>query len=427
MAMRLYNKIERGIEIQMKILYNIGTQAYYFLVWIASAWNSKAAKWIVGRRGWRNELKDKFGLDDKVIWVHCASLGEFEQGRPLIEKIRSGYTDYKILLTFFSPSGYEKRKDYKLVDHVCYLPMDSGRNARDFLNLVPVSKVFFIKYEFWYHFLKRINDRGIPLYLASGNFQKTHLFFKWYASWYRKIFGFFTHIFVQDSKSLELLKSAGYNRVMVAGDTRFDRVTQISSTAKQINEVSIFAGDSPVIIAGSTWEKDEEYIAHAFNKLKGRCKLIVAPHEPLVQQVNKLKNCFPDHLLFSELSSNQAPDKDVLIVDTIGHLSSLYRYGSLGYIGGGFGKGIHNILEATAAGLPVVFGPNYHRFKEAEDLKSKGAAFVVKQGEEVYMIFDKLLSDQSLIKQYGDIAKNYTLSNTGASEKIIGYVFANNE
>jgi 3-deoxy-D-manno-octulosonic-acid transferase len=327
----------------------------------------------------------------------------------------------------FSPSGYEKRKEYKMVDHVCYLPLDSARNAKDFMAMVPVSKVFFVKYEFWYHFLKRISYKGIPLYLVSGNFQKTHLFFKWYASWYRKMFFFFTHIFVQDNLSLKLLQKSGYNSVTVAGDTRFDRVVEIASASKKIKEVSIFKGDSSVIIAGSTWEKDEEILIPAFNELKGRCKLIIAPHEPSVQHVNKLRNSFPDHLLFSELSSNDTLDKDVLIVDTIGHLSSLYCYGSIGYIGGGFGKGIHNILEATAASLPIVFGPNHHRFKEAEDLKSLGAAFIVKQREEIYMLFDKFLSHPDLITQKGDIAKNYTVSNTGASERIISYVFANVE
>lgn len=410
----------------MLILYNIGTGLYYLLILLASLWNPKAALWISGRRNWRKELETVFSKEDKVIWFHCASLGEFEQGRPLIEKIRAEHSEYKILLSFFSPSGYEKRKDYNEVDHVCYLPKDTSKNARDFLKIVPVHKVFFIKYEFWYHMLSRINLEGIPLYLASGNFQRSHFFFKWYGAWFRKVFEFFTQIFVQDKTSLDLLQSYGYTNVMVAGDTRFDRVADIAKNASQIAEVAEFSGTDSLIIAGSTWEKDEEILKYAYGKLKGRCKMLIAPHEPSDQNVNRLKICFPDHILFSDLPGAELSGKDVLIVNTIGHLSSLYKYGSLGYIGGGFGKGIHNILEATAAGLPVLFGPNFHRFKEAKDLESQGAAFVVKGIEDGYILINKFLNQPALLKQSAHIAKKYTSENTGATDRIAKFVFNKN-
>jgi len=390
---------------------------------VVSVWNPKAKKWISGRKNWRIKLEGIFNEDDKVIWFHCASLGEFEQGRSLIEKVRIQCPDHKILLTFFSPSGFEKRKDYKLVDHVCYLPLDTSRNAHAFVHMIPLEKVFFIKYEFWYHFLKNIRAKNVPLYLASGNFQKSHIFFKKYGSWYRKILGSFTQIFVQDMESSELLKKYGFNNFIVSGDTRFDRVKQISVRNTEMKEVSSFAGDSPILIAGSTWEKDELLIREAYLSLKGKCKWIIAPHEPSEQHIHRLKRWFPEALLFSELKKDFEDEIDVIIVNTIGHLSSLYHYGLIAYIGGGFGKGIHNILEASAAGLPVLFGPNYNRFREALDLKSAGAAYVVEHSDDLIRQILLMLNDQGLLKTRSQIAENYTISNTGATDKIVDFVF----
>ena len=411
----------------MRILYNIGIRFYYLAVLVVSVWNSKAAKWIAGRKGWEKALAGKFSRDDRVVWFHCASLGEFEQGRPIIEMVREQFPQYKILLTFFSPSGYEKRKSFAAADVICYLPLDTRSNVRKFLALVPVKKAIFIKYEFWYHFLHGLNKMGLPVYLASGHFSSSHLLFRWYAGWYRKFLHLFTHIFVQDRTSEELLQSRSIGRVSVAGDTRFDRVMAIKGKGGAMEEVSRFAGDRPLVIAGSTWEKDEVIIRHAREDLKGGCKWIIAPHEPSRQNVQRLQRLFPDHLLFSELDGAENMNRaDVLIVDTIGHLSSLYRFGSLAYIGGGFGKGIHNILEATAAGLPVIFGPNFQRFHEAVELQNAGAAYVVEHPEDALIIIGEFLNNSELLKNRSKIALNYTVSRTGATRKIVDFVFKRN-
>ncbi len=411
----------------MRLLYNVGIRLYYLAVWVVSAWNSKAAKWIAGRKNWELELAGKFKEDDQVVWFHCASLGEFEQGRPIIEMVREQFPQYKILLTFFSPSGYEKRKNFAAADAVCYLPLDTRSNARKLLALVPVQKAIFIKYEFWYHFLHGLNRQGIPVYLASGHFSSSHLLFRWYAGWYRKFLKLFDHIFLQDPTSEELLRSHHIDRVSVAGDTRFDRVVAINGKGGAKDKVSRFVGNRSLIIAGSTWEKDEVIIRYAFEKVKGRCKWIIAPHEPSRQNIRRLQEFFPDHLLFSELdgAENVGP-ADVLIVDTIGHLSSLYRFASMAYIGGGFGKGIHNILEATAAGLPVLFGPNYYRFREAVELRNAGAAYVVEHPEDALFVIGELLNNSELLKERSQIALNYTISRTGATRKIVDFVFKSN-
>ncbi|MEX0980849.1 MAG: glycosyltransferase N-terminal domain-containing protein [Bacteroidales bacterium] len=411
----------------MKILYNIGIRFYYLVVLVVSVWNSKAAKWIAGRRRWEKELTGKFSEGDQVVWFHCASLGEFEQGRPIIEMVREQFPKYKILLTFFSPSGYEKRKNFAAADAVCYLPLDTRSNARKFLAMVPVQKAIFIKYEFWYHFLHGLNRQGIPVYLASGHFSRSHLLFRWYAGWYRKFLQLFTHIFVQDPISEELLRSRNIDRVSVAGDTRFDRVVAINGKGEQREEVSRFVSGLPLVIAGSTWEKDEVIIRQVRDEFKGRCKWIIAPHEPSRQNVRRLQEYFPDHLLFSKLDRAENVNRsDVLIVDTIGHLSSLYRFGSLSYIGGGFGKGIHNILEATAAGLPVLFGPNFQRFREAVEMQNAGAAYVVEHQEDALIIIGEFLNNSGLLKERSQIALNYTVSRTGATKKIVDFVFKSN-
>ena len=411
----------------MRVIYNIGIRLYYLVVWMASVSNAKAEKWIAGRRRWEKALAGKFGMDDRVVWFHCASLGEFEQGRPMIEMVREQYPQYKILVTFFSPSGYEKRKDYAAADAVCYLPLDRRSNVTRFLALVPVHTAIFIKYEFWYHFLRGLSKRRIPVYLASGHFSASQLFFRWYGGWYRKFLEFFTHIFVQDSQSEELLKSYGIAHTSVAGDTRFDRVVAISGAGGETEWVHRFAGDRPLVIAGSTWERDEAIIKEVCEALRGKARWVIAPHEPSEQNIQRLKSWFPDHLLFSAMGTgNGLQDAEVLIVDTIGHLSSLYRYGSMAYIGGGFGRGIHNILEATAAGLPVMFGPNYQRFREAVELQNDGAAYVVEQTEDALIVIGEFLNNSELLKERSQIALNYTISRTGATSKIVDFVFKSN-
>lgn len=407
----------------MRILYDIGVRSYYLLIRIASLWNSKAGKWIRGRKGWKDQLAGAFDPGDKVIWFHCASLGEFEQGRPVMEAVRSAHPEKRILLTFFSPSGYEKRKDYSGADFVMYLPRDTASNARSFLELVPVEQALFIKYEFWFHMLKGLHKRELPLGLISGHFRESQVFFKWYGGFFRRMLRFFTHIFVQTAESEKLLKDIGLQHVTVAGDTRFDRVMQIATQARGFAPIEAFAKESDVIIAGSTWEADEAHVRSAFEAAGADCKLIVAPHEVAAANVERLLGMFPGATLFSELTEETPVAGRVLIVDTIGHLSSLYQYGTIAYIGGGFGKGIHNILEATAAGLPVFFGPNFRHFSEAMDLVNAGGAFPVFSPSETANRITSLLRDRSQLKETSRLVLEFTRERTGATRIILDQLF----
>jgi 3-deoxy-D-manno-octulosonic-acid transferase len=407
----------------MRLFYNIGVRIYYLLALILSIWKPKAALWVKGRNDWRKKLEGKFKVNDKVIWFHCASLGEFEQGRPVMETVRENFPDKKILLSFFSPSGYEKRKNYTMVDHVCYLPLDTRPNAKDFLNLVPVEKAFFIKYEFWFYFLYALKIRKIPTYLISGHFRHDQLFFKWYGGWYRKFLFHFTHIFVQHTSSADLLTKYGITNISVAGDTRFDRVYAIAKNNKSWKSLNSFSEKHPVIIAGSTWELDERIILEVYEHFRGMINLILAPHEPNIKSIERIRNLFPDCTNYSDLSENETITTSVIIVDTMGHLSSLYQYGDIAYIGGGFGKGIHNILEASASGLPVLFGPNYKNFQEAFELVNLGGAHSLRNSNEAIVILDTLLADKNELSRQSLISKKYTLEKKGATKIILEHIF----
>ena len=403
----------------MRIIYNIGIRLYYLAAMIISPWNHKASLWIRGRRGWRRSLEQAFQPGDRVLWVHCASLGEFEQGRPVIEAMKDECPDRKILLTFFSPSGYEKRKDYPLADHVMYLPLDTARNARKFLDSFPLEMALFIKYEFWIHFLTRLKKRGVPVYLASGIFRRDQFFFKWYGRRYRQILDAFSHIFVQQEYSQKLLEEFGVNRVSVAGDTRFDRVMQLVQDPYTNPSLESFAADSKVFIAGSTWEPDEQILAQAYNELPTHLKWIIAPHELSEGHLEKLRKRFPESILFTEIEGEIPPEIRVIIVNTIGHLSYLYRYGNLAYIGGGFGKGIHNILEAATYGLLVIFGPNCQKFSEAQELLKCGGAFIVYDAPELLSTVHQQLTNPDLLKTTSEIASNFVSERHGASSLIV--------
>ena len=361
----------------MRIIYDIGIRIYWLSAWIISAWNRKAKLWIKGRRGWKEQLTGAFSPGDRVIWFHCASLGEFEQGRPILEETRNRFPDHRILLTFFSPSGYEKRKHYEKADHVMYLPLDTARNARRMVGCLSIEMVIFIKYEFWFHFLRQLNKQKVPVYLASGMFRSGQLFFKWYGGWYRKFLDRFTRIFVQLEGSKILLGRFGINHVTVAGDTRFDRVKELAETNYPHEGLENFSKNAKVIIAGSTWERDEQILEHLYRKLPSDLRWIIAPHELSASHISKLQHRFSDSVLFSQMTRNLDAQTRVVIVDTMGHLSFLYRYGTLAYIGGGFGKGIHNTLEAATYGLPVFFGPAHQKFSEALGLIEISAAFPV--------------------------------------------------
>ena len=363
----------------MQIIYSIFIYSYAFVIRIASVFNPKARLFVSGRKGWRRFLESRIERNDRYIWVHCASLGEFEQGRPLIEKIREYFKQYKIVLTFFSPSGYEMRKNYDGADIVMYLPLDTSANAKKFLDLVRPVKVFFIKYEYWYDFLSEIDRREIPLYLASAVFQADGIFFKndFKGRWYRNMLLKFDHIFVQDENSAQLLRSAGIKECTVSGDTRIDRVAAIALKSKDIPVIGKFKEGYPLIIAGSTWKPDEELLSEYINYYSN-VKIIFAPHEVSDSNIQRLQQMIKSpSVRLSRADINHISDYKVLIIDSIGLLSSVYKYGVVAYVGGGFGVGIHNILEPAVFGLPVIFGPEHQKFREAADLKLLGGAWPV--------------------------------------------------
>lgn len=411
----------------MTLLYNIGIRIYWLVAVILSPWNRKAKLWVEGRKGCYEKLSAAFAPADKVIWFHCASLGEFEQGRPVIEEIRGRMPEHKILLTFFSPSGYEKRKGYKGADYVMYLPLDTRRNAKKLLGLLSIEMAFFIKYEFWFHFLNQLNRNKIPLYLVSGNFRPGQLFFRWYGHWYRRFLWLFTHIFVQNEDSVSLLTGIGYQDVSVAGDTRFDRVHELLKSSFSHPALESFSKDSPVLVAGSTWEKDEQLLAHAYSELSRELRWIIAPHELSESHIRSLQERFPGSVLYTELEDEVPEGCRVILVNTIGILSYLYRYGILAYIGGGFGKGIHNILEAATYGLPVIFGPEYKKFAEARELSSLGAAFPVGKESELLFTVRQQLEDPELLKTTSQIAANFVSERVGATWVILEKVCIKSE
>lgn len=409
----------------MLILYNIAIFVYGLLIRMAAPFHKKAKLWVRGRRNLMQKLEAVKSDEKPYIWFHCASLGEFEQGRPLIEAIKELYPQYKILLTFFSPSGYEVRKNYPQADVVLYLPPDTKRNAIRFLETVRPEKVFFVKYEFWYHYINQIKKRNIPLYLVSGIFRKNQQFFAntpW-GKWYRKMLKGFSQFFVQDTESLQLLQSIGITKCTISGDTRFDRVAAIAACSQNIPIVDNFVGDSPVLVAGSTWHPDEELIAQYINSHE-KLKSIIAPHEVTRENINRLEQLLTKKAIrFSNATLSNISDYQILIIDSIGMLSSLYKYGSFAYIGGGFGVGIHNTLEAATFGLPVIFGPNYLKFREACDMVELGAAFPVKTEEDFRIIADKLLSDEHTKTEISRKAAEYVNRNKGATRIIIEKTF----
>jgi len=409
------------------LLYNIGIRIYGLVAVIISPWKRKAKLWVEGRKNWQEKLAAALGRDDKVIWFHCASLGEFEQGRPVIEEIRSRLPDCKILLTFFSPSGYEKRKDYTGADYVMYLPLDTKRNAKNMLDMLSIEMVFFIKYEFWYHFLHQLSIRNIPAYLASGNFRPGQLFFRWYGRWYRRLLAFFTHIFVQNEDSMDLLRGIGSKHVSVAGDTRFDRVYELVQTPFIHPALEDFGKGSTLIVAGSTWEKDEQLLSEAFGELPSDVRWIIAPHELSESHIRSLQERFPGSVLYTELKEEVPKDCRVVLVNTIGKLSYLYRYGRLAYIGGGFGKGIHNILEAATYGLPVIFGPEHKKFAEAVELSILGAAFPIGNESELLFTIRQQLENPKLLKTTSQIAANFVSERVGATLLIADKVCIKSE
>lgn len=379
------------------------------------------------RRMWRGQhqalkiLKQKVDHNARYIWFHAASLGEFEQGRPLMENIRERYPEYKILLTFFSPSGYEVRKNYEGADIICYLPLDTSRNALRFLRMVRPEMAFFIKYEFWFNYLHILKHRGIPAYSVSSIFRPNQVFFRWYAKPYAQVLKCFTHFYVQNNISRELLGKRGINNVTVVGDTRFDRVLQIRKQLKQLPVVEAFKGNSNVFVAGSSWQPDEDIFIRYFNN-HSEWKLIIAPHviseDHLKQIMEKLSR---KTVRYTQTTPEEAAKADCLIIDCFGLLSSIYHYGEISYVGGGFGVGIHNVLEAAVWDIPVIFGPNNQRFQEAQGLKRAGGGFDFETYEEFHEIMSRL-GDADYLSKTGKKAGQFVGSMTGATEAIINSI-----
>ncbi|WP_372644193.1 3-deoxy-D-manno-octulosonic acid transferase [Ancylomarina sp.] len=407
----------------MILFYNLSIFFYSLLVRIASLFNPKAQQWVRGRKDIFKKIEEAVKGETNMVWFHSASLGEFEQGRPVIEAFKEKYPSYKILLTFFSPSGYEIRKNYEGVDYVFYLPLDTKRNAKEFIRLINPKMVFFIKYEFWYHYLNELRKLEVPTYIFSTIFRQKQMFFKPYGGLYRKILKAFTHFFVQNEESIGLLKGIGFENVSLAGDTRFDRVYSIAKQAKVLPQLEDFAQDRPVMIAGSTWPKDEENIIKYINTSDNDYKYIIAAHEVDESHIkNIVSGIEKPYVRFTTATKAEIDAAEVLVVDCIGVLSSLYRYGDISYIGGGFGRGIHNTLEAACYGMPVIFGPNYHKFKEAKDLLAIGGAHTYEVYEELNSLLDSYHEDVELRKKSGDSSKNYVDEMRGATDKILNTI-----
>jgi 3-deoxy-D-manno-octulosonic-acid transferase len=404
----------------MVFLYNLGINIYQLLVAVVSNFNAKARLWRDGRKDWEDRLRSAIKKNERVIWFHCASLGEFEQGRPVIEAFREKYPDVKILLTFFSPSGYEVRKTYSKADYIFYLPIDTRRNAIKFIEIVNPITTVFVKYEFWYHYLNQLKKRNIPTYIISAIFREEQVFFKTYGGWYRKFLFNFQHLFVQNEKSKELLAKIGITNVTVAGDTRFDRVMANAQAAKRIPLLEEFAANSTVLVAGSTWATDEEILIAYFKDNPRGLKLIIAPHEVDSHNIEKFRaKMGVKSVLYTKPDEVDIKDAQMLIIDTIGILSSVYRYGSVAYIGGGFGVGIHNTLEASVYGIPVIFGPNYQRFQEAVELIEIGAARSIGNQDDFVMALKHFLDSTSELQKVKNSLTEYFSIKEGATKTIV--------
>lgn len=395
---------------------------------IASLWNIKARLWLRGRKNLfehvTRALKDN---TRPVIWMHSASLGEFEQGRFLIETLRKSHPDACIVITFFSPSGYEVMKNYKGADFVFYLPEPTSKNAKRFITLLNPKLVLWIKYDYWYHYLHELHKRNIPLLLISAIFRRRHAFFQWYGSLYTEMLRCFTWLFVQDESSVERLNSIGITNVSVSGDTRFDRVIDIAANFTEIPMIREFTGDAPVIVAGSTWPEDEEEMDHYANTHPG-IRFIIVPHEIDEDHLKDIEKLFRRTARYSQLVNNKTDysQANTLIVDNIGMLSRLYKYATITYVGGGFGdEGVHNVLEAAVYSKPVIFGPVFNQFREAIDLLEEGGAFTIDNALDLEKILDDLLNDKKLYSESCHAAGQYVKQHQGATQKILAYIQEN--
>lgn len=411
------------------IFYKIFLFIYAASIKIFAAFNKKARLWIDGRNQLLNRMATALaGNESPLIWIHCASLGEFEQGRPVLELLREQYKDHKILLTFFSPSGFEVQKNYKGADFVFYLPFDSTSNAEKFLNITKPALAIFVKYEYWYYILEKTYKKNIPILLISAVFTDSQPFFKWYGSLHRKMLGFFTHIFVQDQSSLIHLKKIKELPVTVAGDTRFDRVWEIAQKTSTIPYLNAFCNKQQVLIAGSTWPADEALLSQLFQQpVFSKIKLVIAPHEISEINLASIRSLLKDAVFYSDLKNDQEAAKaQILVIDNVGMLSRLYQYATVTYVGGGFSKdGIHNILEAAVWGKPVLFGPNHKKFKEAERLIAAGGGKSFSDLNQLNINMLEYFTNATANKKAAEAAQFFIQNNRGASLKVLDFIQEN--
>lgn len=410
----------------MKLLYDFFVFLYPKIALIISPFNNKAGLWVKGRIGLFRKLKIIFSHNaSPVIWMHCSSLGEFEQGRPLLEILKAKHPKNKILLTFFSPSGYEVRKNYTVANWIFYLPMDSRRNANSFLNIVKPSMVLFVKYEFWYYYLTEAKKRNIPSFLISGIFREDQPFFKWYGSLHKQMLESFNHLFLQNEYSDSLLRSINIKHTSVSGDTRFDRVLEIAGFFEPIALIEQFIQQKTTIVAGSTWLEDDEELCHYVNN-HPEIKFIIAPHDISDERIKECQKLYKYSILYSALPNpdSKISGANVLIVDNVGMLSRLYKYATITYIGGAFGEdGVHNVLEAAVFYKPVVFGPEYEKYSEAVDLVECGGGFSIDSALALEVTFNELLLNAELYKNAAHNAGTFVKEAAGATERIMKYFY----
>lgn len=406
-------------------VYNAFLQLYLFGIRLAAPLNKKAAAWLQGRKTVFEHLQQTIGPNDQVVWIHCSSAGEFEQGKPVIEAIRKSYPQKKILVSFFSPSGYAVANNYPQADVVTYLPLDTKENARRFFALTKPELVIFVKYEFWYHHLSVAHAHQVPILLISAVFRKEQVFFQPYGKFYRQILFLFRQLFVQDAGSLSLLQQHGIQHASISGDTRFDRVAEIADRNSPIPFLDDFVNGQPVMVAGSTWPGDEAVLAQ-YLKEHQTVKLVLAPHEITPNHLEHIQSLFHDAVLYSSLQEGENAKMDVLsqarvlVIDSVGLLSRLYAYATLTYVGGGFTRdGIHNILEAAVWSKPVLFGPHYQKYREGSELIAKGGAYSFATADAFKKIADDLLTNERHLQQTGLKARDYVIENTGATGRIM--------
>ena len=409
----------------MLILYNLFLSLYFLSARVYGLFNDKAKKWVDGRRDWEDHYRNTLKQGERRIWVHCSSVGEFEQAKPLIEEIKAQYSAYKVVVTFFSPSGYEACRNNALADYVFYLPHDGKRNADRFIEVVSPNLVLFVKYEFWYYYLMQLKAKTIPVLLVSGAFRKGQVFFKWYGGMFRDMLRCFSFFFLQDKESENVLATIGINgNILISGDTRYDRVAAIAGKVTAITAIDNFKNGCKILIAGSTWPGDEEVLKACVGSLPADWKLIVVPHEIDEAHIRKVQQLFNGAILFSELDAeNTGKDRKVLIVNNMGMLSRLFAYADIAFIGGGFQKGgIHNILEPAVFGAPVIFGPVYEKFVEAKELATLKYVFPVANADECKDALTKLITDEEYRGAISYALKEFMKNHTGAAGVIMGEV-----